>query len=95
MFNGCTALTTAPVLLATTLVEYCYNLMFNNCSKLATVTCLATSGFNQTECTSYWLNGAGSQAEGTKTVNTVSSANWPSDDPNGIPSGWTRVNIDN
>ena len=94
MFNGCTALTAAPVLPATKLVSYCYNLMFNNCSKLATVTCLATSGFKQTECTSYWLNNAGSAVQDAKTVYTVSTANWPSD-VTVIPTGWTRVYIDN
>ena len=94
MFNGCSVLTAAPVLPATKLVMYCYFSMFNYCQKLATVTCLATSGINQDYSTSYWLNGAGSQAEGTKTVNTVSSAYWPSGD-NGIPTGWTRENIDN
>ena len=94
MFNGCSALTAAPVLPATQLVMYCYFSMFNYCQKLATVTCLATSGINQDYSTSYWLNVAGTDVQGTKTVNTVSSANWPSD-VNGIPSGWTRVNIDN
>jgi hypothetical protein len=95
MFNGCSALTAAPVLPATNLVMYCYYAMFNYCQKLATVTCLATSGIAQDNSTSYWLNVAGSDVQGTKTVNTASDAIWPSDDPNGIPSGWTRVNIDN
>jgi len=94
MFNSCSALTAAPVLPAKKLVMYCYQSMFNYCVKLATVTCLATSGIAQDYSTSYWLNVAGSEAEGTKTFNAVSSANWPSGD-NGIPSGWTRVNIDN
>ena len=95
MFEGCTALTEAPVLPATKLVRYCYIMMFNYCLKLATVTCLATSGIDVDRSTSYWLNNAGSQFEGTKTVNTVSTANWPTDDDNGIPTDWTRVNIDN
>ena len=34
MFNGCTALTTAPALPATTLAEYCYSDMFVNCTSL-------------------------------------------------------------
>jgi len=68
--------------------------MFNNCKKLATVTCLATSGINQDNSTTYWLQNAGSQAEGTKTFNAVSTANWPSGF-NGILEGWDRVNIDN
>jgi hypothetical protein len=94
MFNGCSALTAAPVLPATQLVMNCYHSMFNNCKKLATVTCLATSGINQNNSTSYWLQNAGSQADGTKTFNAVSTANWPSGF-NGIPTDWTRVNIDN
>ena len=94
MFDGCSALTAAPVLPATKLVNYCYQSMFNHCKKLATVTCLATSGINQGNSTSYWLTDAGSEVQGTKTFNAVSTANWPSG-VNGIPTGWTRVNIDN
>ena len=95
MFNGCSVLTAAPVLPATKLVMYCYFSMFNYCQNLATVTCLATSGINQDSSTSYWLNNAGSDVQGTKTVNTVSTANWPLDNYGGIPTGWTRVKIDN
>ena len=95
MFNGCTVLTAAPVLPATKLVMYCYFSMFNYCQNLATVTCLATSGINQDSSTSYWLNNAGSDVQGTKTVNTVSTANWQLDNYGGIPTGWTRVKIDN
>jgi hypothetical protein len=68
--------------------------MFYGCSKLATVTCLATSGINMSKSTSSWLDGAGSQVDGTKTFNAVSTASWP-ESVNGIPTGWTRVNIDN
>lgn len=94
MFQGCTVLTTAPVLPAETLDQRCYYQMFRNCEKLATVTCLATSGIDQNYSTYNWLNGAGSQAEGTKTVYTVSTAEWSPDSSAGIPTGWTRVNID-
>ena len=34
MFEGCTSLTTAPVLPATTLAEYCYAIMFRGCTSL-------------------------------------------------------------
>ena len=34
MFEGCTALTTAPELPATTLVPHCYDSMFQSCSSL-------------------------------------------------------------
>jgi len=94
MFSSCTALTTAPVLPATTLVDHCYYGMFDGCSKLATVTSLAESGINTESSTTNWLNNAGSQAQGTKIVYTVSSADWPTGN-NGIPAGWTRANVDN
>ena len=94
MFMGCTALTTAPELPAPTLVNNCYYQMFQSCRKLATVTCLATSGINQSGSTSNWLQSAGSQVQGTKTVYTVSTANWSPGNA-GIPTGWTRVDIDN
>ena len=34
LFNGCTSLTTAPVLPATTLTEHCYSAMFQRCKAL-------------------------------------------------------------
>ena len=95
MFSICARLTTAPVLPAETLVSNCYNQMFYNCSKLATVTCLATSGINQSGSTTRWLQSAGTQAEDTKTVYTISTADWPTMNNNGIPDGWQRVNVDN
>jgi hypothetical protein len=36
MFRGCTSLTTAPSLPATTLADYCYQSMFRNCTSLTT-----------------------------------------------------------
>ena len=36
MFEGCTSLTTAPKLPATTLTKYCYASMFYNCTSLTT-----------------------------------------------------------
>ena len=48
MFEGCTSLTTAPELLATTLADNCYAYMFSGCTSLTTApelpaTTLATS----------------------------------------------------
>ena len=40
MFRGCTSLTTAPALPATTLANYCYHSMFNGCTSLTTVPAL-------------------------------------------------------
>ena len=36
MFSGCTNLTTAPALPATTIAEYCYSGMFDGCTSLTT-----------------------------------------------------------
>ena len=94
MFRGCTALTTSPELPAPTLVSNCYNQMFFQCSNLAIVTCLATSGINEDNSTNKWLQSAGTQAQDTKIVYTVSTAEWPSG-VSGIPTNWGRVNVDN
>ena len=40
MFQGCTALTTAPTLPATTLADGCYNYMFQGCTSLTTAPAL-------------------------------------------------------
>ena len=40
MFQGCTNLTTAPELPATTLAEYCYYAMFYGCTSLTTASAL-------------------------------------------------------
>ena len=37
LFYGCTSLTTAPVLSATTLASYCYSQMFYGCTSLTTI----------------------------------------------------------
>ena len=91
MFQNCSSLTAAPELPATTLVSNCYQKMFQDCSNLSSVTCLATSGINESASTTNWLYGAGSNVTGTKTVTAATSATWPEGN-NGIPTGWTRVN---
>ena len=71
MFRNCTSLTTAPELPATTLAESCYSYMFYGCTKLESVTMLATSGFDQNDCLNNWLNNAGTGA--TSRALTVAS----------------------
>ena len=61
MFSNCTALTSAPNLPATTLVDKCYYYMFFGCTKLKEVTMLATD-VNATDCLSAWLEDAGTYA---------------------------------
>ena len=94
MFSGCTNRETAPELPAHSLAESCYQEMFKDCAKLGSVTCMATEGINASNSTKNWLQNAGTQVTGTKTVitnpNAASNA-WPTNSNNGIPTGWTRV----
>ena len=86
MFRGCTSLTTAPTLPATTLSNYCYSHMFARCTSLNEITCLATT--ISEPYTDSWLVDVAPNG----TFKTPSSTNWESG-VNGIPSGWTRVDI--
>ena len=90
MFGGCTSLTAAPVLPATTLAVACYYMMFHTCSSLNSVTCLATD-ISASSCTNNWLY----KVSATGTITTPSATNWTANSSSGIPSGWTRVNVDN
>jgi hypothetical protein len=90
MFSECSNLTAAPDLPAPALVTQCYGRMFGNCTKLASIKCLATSGFTYDNI-SQWVKSVAA----TGTFYAVSSADWPTDPSYSIPSGWTRVNIDN
>ena len=84
MFSGCTSLTTAPALRAPTLVDGCYYSMFQGCSNLNYVECLATKpgGID----TGHWLDDVAS----TGTFVKAAGVTWPSD-YKGIPEGWTVV----
>ena len=84
MFYGCTALTTAPVLPATTLVSECYSKMFQNCTNLSSITVGATSWILQNN----WVSGVSAQGTFTKPSGTTIP-----EGVNGIPSGWTVVNV--
>ena len=86
MFRGCTSLTTAPVLPATTLTLSCYSHMFYGCTNLNYIKCLATDK-SAIECTNSWVTNVASS--GTFVKN--SAASWTTGD-DGIPSGWTVTN---
>lgn len=87
MFNGCSQLVFSPRIEALTLSTYaCYG-MFQNCSRLAQITCLATS-ISATYCTYNWVYGLGSSGVFRK---NSSMSSWGSGN-SGIPSGWTTVN---
>ena len=87
MFYNCSKITTAPVLPAQTVPDGTYQQMFKGCSKLNSVTCYLTQVDNDFTAAS-WLDGVA--ASGTFT--TPSGTSW-STGVNGIPSGWTRVNL--
>jgi hypothetical protein len=84
MFQGCTSLTTAPSLHATTLANYCYSNMFNGCTSLNSIKCLATD-ISADECTEDWVYGVSASGTFTK---AESMSSWTTG-INGIPSGWT------
>jgi hypothetical protein len=56
MFNGCTGLTTAPSLPATTLASFCYSGMFYGCTSLTTAPSLPATTL-ATSCYSNMFNG--------------------------------------
>ena len=86
MFQDCTSLTSAPALPATTLAEYCYNNMFNGCSNLNKVLTYADD-ISTSNCTTNWLNNVASSG----TLYNAGSAVYTTDNPSGIPTGWTEV----
>lgn len=87
MFSDCTSLTTAPILPAQTLMQYCYEYMFYNCANLQSITCLATD-ISANYCIRNWVSGVA--ASGTF-VKAEGMNNWTTGS-NGIPSGWTIEN---
>ena len=86
MFEEC-AITTAPELNATTLVQECYGHMFENAGSLNHIQCLATSGFNASNCLEGWTTKVASSGFFVNAGN----ANW-STGASGIPSGWKIYN---
>ena len=90
MFNGCTSLTTAPELPATTLAESCYSSMFIDCTSLTTVPELpATTLAN--DCYHSMFYGCSNlnyiKAMFTTTPSTTYTTNWVS----GVSSTGTFV----
>ena len=83
MFEQC-AITEAPVLKATTLVNECYGHMFTDCGLLNSITCLATSGFNTSNCLAEWVKNVAGDGTFVKAANENS---WTTG-VNGIPSSW-------
>ena len=87
MFNGCTALTTAPELPATTLANSCYQNMFSGCYNLNTIKLGYTGNFANAPSSAFnnWVSGVASTGtfyyNGSDTTTGV----------NAIPTGWTVI----
>ena len=78
MFIGCTSLTKAPALPATSLVTNCYNSMFKGCKSLNEVICFAMTN-SYSDSTTDWLTNTSSSGKiYSKTTSNIS-----------VPSGWT------
>ena len=98
MFEGA-AFTTAPDLPATTLVNECYRFMFNSCSNLNYIKCLAENP-NRGSFTPNWVAGGVPSSGGTfikSSLTTVNSGTnltqWlKGNNGNGIPNNWTVKN---
>lgn len=88
MFYGCTNLVHAPELPATTLEEYCYYGMFKGCSNLNNITMLATD-ISAVNCLGNWTEGVSEKGTFIKSPNMNSLPTGV----NGIPEGWTVINI--
>ena len=85
MFEQC-AITTAPDLLAETLVTECYGSMFDNCHSLNFIKCMAISGFSASKCKQNWVTGVA--ASGTFVKDSGVTVNTWSRGASGIPTNW-------
>lgn len=83
MFSQCYNLTVAPDLPATTLESNCYDSMFDGCTNLSYITCLAENGIIQLNIVN-WVRGVAAIGTFVKSAN----ATWVTGN-SGIPSGWT------
>ena len=87
MFGNCTSLTTAPELLATTLVDSCYHAMLYGCSNLNYIKMLATD-ISASDCLYIWVYGVASSGTFIKNESMTSLPSGMY----GIPEGWTVEN---
>ena len=89
MFLNCTGLVDISKLVmpATTLRQHCYDRMFQGCTKLSSVTCLATD-ISATKCTNNWLAGVAEKGTFVKAA-SIEEKDWKAA---GVPSGWTVKN---
>lgn len=88
MFENCTSLTRAPKLPTRTLCDYCYYKMFNGCTNLNYVECLADTATGHREFDN-WLDGVSPTGTFVKRPDVT----WSSG-ASGIPTNWTVIDAD-
>lgn len=89
MFANCESLKIAPELGAEELVSTCYFCMFQNCKKLESVTMLATSVADRASgYLNQWLYGAGTTAEGIRTLRVSNKDFYDSKIAINTPAEW-------
>lgn len=87
MFLDCKLLTKVPTLSAATLEQECYYGMFSGCVNLNNIKMLATD-LTASDCLSGWVNGVAANGTFTKATGVEIPTG-----ANGIPSGWTVVEV--
>lgn len=90
MFANCSSLLKAPDLFAPTLVAGCYREMFMECSSLEAIKCMATAGYDTSNCTYRWVLGVADFGIFTEHINADF---WEINSINGIPHGWRTLAI--
>ena len=94
MFYDCTSLTDAPELKATKLANGCYDNMFNGCTKLSTVTMLASSDqiSKASNCCYKWLYNAGTgETVSSRTLKVMDADAYTALEGKGyLPDNWKK-----
>ena len=93
MFRDCKSLLKSPVLYSSTLSVGCYNYMFKGCNSLKEIKIHATgtisSGGMSSNCLYNWVSGVAIKGDFYKNSNAIIEEN----SINGIPTGWTPIDI--
>ena len=87
LFDGTLLMDASKLILPTNTVANCYRSMFNNCSNLNAIQCLATD-ISASNCLYYWVGGVAASGTFIKRVGVT----FPSG-VSGIPNNWTVESV--
>lgn len=93
LFDGCTSLTQAPELPATTLVRECYTYMFLECSKLSSIDISFLAWDENKLATDTWLSAVTDKGV-LKCQSKLGTSDTIKRGPTYCPKNWTVENID-